>query len=91
MSIYEQMLRELIFGIKSVIYDSSTFQQKFGLKLEQVFGDELNRLMEMHLINWENNRIYLDIRQALLADDSVRLIFPFNQDKIIMGHQERKM
>lgn len=88
-SIYEQMIRHFIFGVKRCHYQFDSFYEAFGCDVRDIFHKQLNFLVENNFVNVENDIMVTTLTGALYADDIVRSIFPNGQDKALMGHQKR--
>lgn len=88
-SIYEAMIRHLIFGIKSCSYKLSSFNDRFGCNIEKIFMSEINYLKEQQWVVEKEDMLHATLQGALYSDDIVRLLFPKGQEKVKMGHRRR--
>lgn len=88
-TIYEDMARMLIFGIKSMEYPLSAFKDRFGLEAEMIFGEQLQELQEQGFITMENGILKTTLEGALFADDIVRVFYPERYKNLILAHRQR--
>lgn len=92
-SIYEDMVRHFIFGIKSCFYPLENFRKRFGIDIMHIFNDEIQWLVEHEYAQIDLQRNVLTTTKigTLYADDIIRAFFPDKQKEINMGFQNRHL
>lgn len=88
-SLYENMVRMIIFGIKSVHYPLDLFFSKFGIRAEEVFADKLNYLQSKGFINIRDGVLSATMKGILYADDIVRIFYPKRYRDVVLAHKKR--
>jgi len=88
-TVYENMIRMIIFGIKRTRYPLCKFSQKFGVNAEDIFSRELSFLQENGFIEINGGILTTTLKGALYADDIVRIFYPDRYKDIEMAHKRR--
>ncbi|MCM1273245.1 MAG: coproporphyrinogen III oxidase family protein [Clostridium sp.] len=85
----EEMIRRLIFGIKSTRFEMQRFYNEFGVDVIQLFGKELAYLSEERFIIITDTHIKLTLKGLVYADDIVRLFYLPHQKEVYLSHASR--
>lgn len=86
---YEEMVRDIIFGIKKLKYDTNYFRQKHGISINDIFNEQINYLINANYISVNDNLIATTLDGAIFADDIVKIFYPSDQNDIVMAHFNR--
>ncbi|MDR0305481.1 MAG: coproporphyrinogen III oxidase family protein [Chitinispirillales bacterium] len=82
----EAMIQRIVFGLKSMNYETQPFYDEFGVDVMTIFGNELRRLQEMRFVQITDTHIMLTFEGMVYADDIVRLFYLPHQQKSHMSH-----
>ena len=90
-TMYENMIRHFIFGIKSCSYALENFKKRFGIEIMNIFAKEIQWLIDQEYVKFDkkNNMLITTKIGTLYADDIVRVFFPNVQKEINMGFKNR--
>jgi oxygen-independent coproporphyrinogen-3 oxidase len=88
-SVYEEMARMIIFGIKRIRFPLRKFAQQFGIGAETVFSEELSFLQANGFIDIKDGILTTALKGALYADDIVRIFYPEQYRDVVMAHKRR--
>ncbi|WOO34822.1 coproporphyrinogen-III oxidase family protein [Anaerocolumna sp. AGMB13020] len=88
-SVYEDMVRMIIFGIKSVSYPLEKFSRKFGIGADVIFADKLSYLQKEGYIDIKDGILNTTLKGALYADDVVRIFYPDRYRDAVLAHKAR--
>lgn len=85
----DEMARDIIFGIKKLKYDTNIFSSKYGIDVEDVFGDQLDFLVDSDFIERKDNMLLTTLEGAIYADDIIKIFYPPEHRDIVMAHFNR--
>jgi len=88
-SVYEDMLRHFIYGVKSTNYNLVYFKERFGMDASKIFGKEIKWMEDNGYIVVKEEVIHTTLTGTLYVDDIMRAVLPDELDNIIVGHRRR--
>lgn len=88
-TVFEDMVREIVFAIKKLEYDLDQFYKRYGIPAYILFKEQFDLLQKRGYIEIKDNIMSTTLEGALFADDIVKIFYPKGQENITLGHLKR--